>query len=154
MGEDSAEDSAAQEEGLAIVTAEDETMATGEEDPRQQEDRVVSEEDSEEGETLMTMLAGSEMIDPAADAMTTAPRLRALHRGTAMEANSGAMKALAEDAVINPAARDSEDRDPPATSADLRHVSISRERERKTERKREKDRKKDTKERGTNKWIQ
>ena len=71
-----------------------------------------------------------------------------------MEANSGAMKALAEDAVINPAARDSEDRDPPATSADLRHVSISRERERKTERKREKDRKKDTKERGTNKWIQ
>jgi len=131
-------------------------VATGEEDPRQQEDRVVSEEDSEEGETLMTMLAGSEMIDPAADAMTTAPRLRvaALHRGTAMEANSGAMKALAEDAVINPAARDSEDRDPPATSADLRHVSISRERERKTERKREKDRKKDTKERGTNKWIQ
>merc|ERR1712137_177759 len=116
MGEDSAEDSAAQEEGLAIVTAEDETVATGEEDPRQQEDRVVSEEDSEEGETLMTMLAGSEMIDPAA--------------------------------------RDSEDRDPPATSADLRHVSISRERERKTERKREKDRKKDTKERGTNKWIQ
>ena len=58
------------------MTAEDETVATGEEDPRQQEDRVVSEEDSEEGETLMTMLAGSEMIDPAADAMTTAPRLR------------------------------------------------------------------------------
>ena len=51
----------------------------------------------------------------------------ALHRGTTTGANSGAMKALVEDVVvINPAVKDSADRDPPAASGDLHHVSISR----------------------------
>ena len=72
---DSVEDSADQGEGLEIVMVKDETVASGEEG-HHQEDRVVSEEDLEEGEILMVMVAGSEMIDPAADAKTTALRLR------------------------------------------------------------------------------
>ena len=75
---ETAEDSVdPQEEGSVIATAELETVASGEEGPRHQEvNRVVSEEDSEEGEIMMVMAAGPEMNDPAADAMTTAPRLR------------------------------------------------------------------------------
>lgn len=131
---ETAEDSVdPQEEGSVIATAELETVASGEEGPRHQEvNRVVSEEDSEEGEIMMVMAAGPEMNDPAADAMTTAPRLRvaASHRGTATEANSGAVKAPAEDAVANPAARDSADRHPPAASGEEDHhhrLSISEE---------------------------
>lgn len=93
-----------------------------------QEDHQEEEEDSEEGGTMLVTVAGSETIDPAAEAMTIALHLLAgvSHRGTAMEGNSGA-KAPVEGAVTHPAMKDTVDRDPHAVSEDLLLVpTISR----------------------------